>query len=195
MGGQMTTDQHPEWNDPFCFPAMAQPSDSISSGDLDLLRLLCCLAWSDGEVAPEERRLLEVLARRYFMADVALPDAADAVAEMVSGAMGVELIDELAPRFTSHDDKQLALKLSYMVIRVGRNLGDTSSINERERQAYRRLVEGLGLPQGEVEEAEWAAEQDLKKHTSLFAVLASRFASLGAWPSDTLLDMPGAMRL
>jgi hypothetical protein len=115
------------------------------------------VAWSDGEVAPEERRLLEVLARRYFMADVGLPDAADAVAEMVSGAMGVELIDELAPRFTSHDDKQLALKLSYMVIRVGRNLGDTSSINEREKQAYRRLVEGLGLPQGEVEEAEWAA--------------------------------------
>jgi hypothetical protein len=174
---------------------MAQPSDSISAGDLDLLRLLCCLAWSDGEVAPEERRLLEVLVRRYFMADVGLPEAADAVAEMVSGAMGVELIDELAPRFTSHDDKQLALKLSYMVIRVGRNLGDTSFINEREKQAYRRLVEGLGLPQGEVEEAEWAAEQDLKKHTSLFAVLASRFASLGAWPSDTLLDMPGAMRL
>jgi uncharacterized tellurite resistance protein B-like protein len=175
--------------------AMAQTSDSISAGDLDLLKLLCCVAWSDGEVSPEERRLLEVLGRRYFMTDASLPDAADAVAEMVSGAMGIEVIDTLAPRFTTHDEKQLALKLAYMVIRVGRNQGDTSFINEREKVAYRRLVDGLGLAQGEVEEAEWAAEQELKQHTNLFAVLASRFSSLGAWPSDTLLDMPGGMHL
>ena len=174
---------------------MAQPSDSISAGDLDLLRLLCCVAWCDGEVSPEERRLLEVLARRYFMADVSQSEAADTVAEMVSGAMGVEVIDELAPRFSTHDDKQLALKLAYMVIRVGRNVGDTSLINDREKLAYRRLVEGLGLSESEVQETEWAADQELKKHTSLFAVLASRFAALGAWPSDTLLDMPGGMRL
>lgn len=174
---------------------MVQPSDSISAGDLDLLRLLCCVAWSDGEVSPEERRLLEVLARRYFVAKVGLPEAADAVAEMIGGAMGLEVIEELAPRFSGHDEKQLALKLAYMVIRVGRNLGDTSSINQREKVAYRRLVEALGLEPGEVEEAEWAAEQELKQHTNLFAVLASRFASLGAWPSDTLLDVPGGMRL
>ncbi|MFZ0407868.1 MAG: hypothetical protein WAM11_07150 [Cyanobium sp.] len=174
---------------------MAQTSDSISAGDLDLLRLLCCVAWSDGEVSPEERRLLEVLARRYVMADRGQPEAADTVADLVAGAMGLEMIDELAPRFSSHDDKLLAVKLAYMVIRVGRKIGDTSSINAREKVAYRRLVEALDLPQGEVEEAEWAADQELNQHSSLFTVLTSRFAALGTWPSDSLLDMPGGMRL
>ena len=59
-----------------------------------------------------------------------------------------EELDALIPRVRSEEDWQLALKLGYMMNRVGRRPRDITSINpleKLEKVAYRRLVEGLGL--------------------------------------------------
>lgn len=174
----------------------AGPSpDPAADPDRVLLRLLCCIAWSDGEVSARERELLQSLATGVLLTEAEKADAAAEVTSLVEGTLGLPAMDDLIARIHGHDQKQLALKLAYMVIRISREPGESSSINAREKAAYRRLVEGLGLPEGEVQEAEWAAEQELRQHTSLWSLLASRFAGLGAWPDDALLASPDLPRL
>ena len=183
-------------------PAMSlPPSDTsltagvVSDPDRVLLRLLCCIAWSDGEVSAKERELLESLATQVLLTEEEKADAAAEVNSLVAETLGLPALEALIPQIQGHDQKQLALKLAYMVIRISREEGESSPINAREKVAYRRLVEGLALPEGEVQEAEWAAEEDIKAHTNLWSLLASRFAALGAWPDDALLASPDLPRL
>jgi hypothetical protein len=150
------------------------------TADRDLLRILCCVAWSDGELATKEKDLLLQLG-----ADGALAEEAP----------GLDALDVLISRLGSEGDRQLAAKLAYQVIRISRRPGDDSSINPHEKVAYRRLLDGLALDESQIREAEWAAEQDLSGQTSLLGFLASRFRGLGAWPDDALLDTPGTPRL
>jgi hypothetical protein len=169
--------------------------ETASDPDRVLLRLLCCIAWSDGEVSPKERELLQSLATEVLLTEEEKADAAAEVTSLVEGTLGLNAMDDLIPQIKGHDQKQLAIKLAFMVIRISREDGESSPINAREKVAYRRLVDGLGLPEGEVQEAEWAAEQDLRQHTNLWSLLAARFAGLGAWPDDALLASPDLPRL
>ena len=163
--------------------------------DRVLLRLLCCIAWSDGEVSAKERELLQSLATEVLLTEEEKAAAAAEVSSLVSDTLGLPAMDALISQIQGHDEKQLAIKLAYMVIRISQEEGESSPINAREKVAYRRLVEGLALPEGEVQEAEWAAEEDLKQHTNLWSLLASRFAGIGAWPDDALLASPEMPRL
>jgi hypothetical protein len=157
---------------------MSIATDSLPPGDLDLLRILCCVAWSDGDFSPQEKALLGDLLHRYFPSEAGHPAATEAVEDLVASAAPLEMLDELAPRLGSAEDRQLALKLAYQMIRVGQRPGDDSSINPREKVAYRRLVDGLGLSETEIEQVEWAAEQDLPRSMGLLGILASRFSWL-----------------
>ena len=116
--------------------------------------------------------------------------AVDTLESLVAEALKPEALEGLIAALPGHDQRLLALKLSYMVIRVSQEPGDRSSINLREKQAYRRLVEALDLSEQEVEEAQWGAEQDLRQHNSIWNLLFSRFSGAGAWPSDALLAHP-----
>ena len=66
-------------------------------------------------------------------------------------AAAPELLETLAHALPSPEDRLLALKLSFMMVLVGRAPGDREAINPREKATYRRLVEALALPQEEVE--------------------------------------------
>ncbi|CAK6698919.1 MULTISPECIES: TerB family tellurite resistance protein [unclassified Synechococcus] len=170
---------------------MPTPSQLLPEADRDLLRILCCVAWSDGDFAAEEKQLLQRLVATYFLPEVDPLSAADTAEALADEAMQMEGIEELVQRLQTEADRQLALKLAFMMIRVSTSPGDASSINPMERVAYRRLVEALGLGEAKVQECEWAAEQELRQHSGLRGILASRFEWLGAWPSQELLETPG----
>jgi hypothetical protein len=157
---------------------MAPSTDTPPAGNLDLLRILCCVAWSDGEFSAEERELLQDLVERYIVTDAGVPLAAEAAEVLAGQSLQPEALDELISRLDSDEDRQLALKLGYMMIRVGRRPGDESSINPMEKLAYRRLVEGLGLGEADIEEVEWAAELDLQDQTGLKGFLSRHFGFL-----------------
>ncbi|KEF42426.1 MAG: hypothetical protein ER33_06105 [Cyanobium sp. CACIAM 14] len=74
-------------------------------------------------------------------------------------------------RLPSSEDRELALKLGYMMVRVGRRSPGEPSINAQERIAYRQLVELLGLGDERIREIEWAAEADLPKKQGLAQLL------------------------
>jgi hypothetical protein len=136
------------------------------------------VAWSDGEFSAEERELLQDLVERYLVTDGGVPLPVEAAEVPAGQSLQLEALDALIPRLRSEEDRHLALKLGYMMIRVGRRPGDESSINPMEKVAYRRLVEGLGLSEADIEEVEWAAELDLKAQNGLYGFLSSHFGFL-----------------
>lgn len=137
-----------------------------------LLRIVCTVAWADGECSTAERELLAELVARHL--DGGNPDGlGEAELEaFLAERLPVAGLDALVAQLSGSDARQLALKLSYMMVRVGRRLPAEPSINAQERVAYRHLVELLGLDDAKSQEIEWAAEADLPKKEGLAQLLA-----------------------
>ena len=158
---------------------------------LDLLQVACCIAWADGDVSAEEKRLLEQVVVRYFPSEDGSDATAEAANQLAAWTGNQALLDEVLARLTVAEDRLLALKLAYMMARVSQRPEDSAAINPQEKVVYRRLVDGLGLTEAEVKEAEWAADQELASGKGLWALLGDAFSGLGAWPSQEMLETPG----
>jgi hypothetical protein len=145
--------------------------------DLTLLRIVCAVAWADGQFSEEERTLLQRLMHRY--GGDGLPARGDAAGLSLSRLEeNPGALDELVKDLDCEEDRELALKLSYMMIRCGRSGPEDSGINRPEKATYRRLVELLGLPEARIEQIEWAAEEEMAPTHRLLDVLAARFLHL-----------------
>lgn len=171
---------------------MTTSSDPSRQRQLDLLRIVCCVAWADGDVSEAEKTLLEQLVAQYFPQP---PDEGASVLtaarQLAAWAQELTALEEVVPRLSLAEDRVLALKLSYLMARIDRRTPDEPSINPQEKRAYRRLVELCDLPEEQVREAEWAAERDLANRHSPWDLLTAAFANLGAWPSPEILSTPG----
>ena len=110
-----------------------------------LLRIVCTVAWADGECSRAERELLaeQVVAHLHGGSPDSLGEAQ--LEAFLAERLPVSGLDDLVTQLPGSDDRQLALKLSYMMVRVGRRSPAEASINAQERVAYRHLVELLGL--------------------------------------------------
>ena len=171
----------------FMHHAMANPADSDQQRPLDLLKIACCVAWSDGDVSAEEKHLLEDLVFRYFPLEVGDSSLEAATSQLTAWAMDLSALDEVIPRLNSEEDKLLAVKFAYMVARVGQNPGDRSAINADEKKAYRYLVAALGMGERQVEEVEWAADKELDSSKGIKGLFGFLFDGLATWPSQEVL--------
>jgi tellurite resistance protein len=168
---------------------MARPSEQLRPSQRALLQIVCWVAWADGDFAEEERQLLERIVADT-MPEAASPIlAAEAAARLVGDSPEPEALENLVRMLESDDQRQLAVKLAYQMVSASRQDGDPSAVNREEKAAYRRLVEALGLDDTAVQEAEWAARQDLGTGSSAFDLLASGLMGLGAWPSADMLGL------
>jgi len=168
-----------------------RPMTSDRERQLDLLQIACCVAWADGDVSAEEKRLLEQLVARYFPSEDGSDATEEAARQLAAWTLNEALLDEVMARLTVAEDRLLGLKLAYMMARVSQRPEDSAPINPQEKALYRRLVEGLNLSEAEVKEAEWAAEQELSSGKGIWALLGAAFSGLGAWPSPEMLESPG----
>lgn len=171
----------------FSDQTMANPADSDQQRPLDLLKIACCVAWSDGDVCAEEKQLLEDLVFRYFPLEVGDSNLDAAASQLSAWVMDLSALDEVIPRLVSEEDKLLAVKFAYMVARVGQKPGEPSQISPEEKQAYRYLVAALGLDERQVEEVEWAAEKELDSSKGIKGLFGFLFDGLSTWPSEELL--------
>jgi hypothetical protein len=173
---------------------MASSTPDPSRGrQLDLLQVVCCLAWADGSVDGKERQLLEQIVKQ--VAGAVTPDSQEALPhdqarQLAAWEQGPEQLDAVVPRIRAQGDGALAVKLAHMMALASQRPEDSSAINPEERLAYRRLVEGLGLGADEVEEAEWAARQELASGRSFWTLLGDALSAFGAWPAPEVLDNP-----
>jgi uncharacterized tellurite resistance protein B-like protein len=172
-------------------PTSSAPASSERERQLDLLRVVCCVAWADGDVSADEKRLLEKLVAKYFPCGAGSEANQEAARQLAAWTVEAAVLEEVLPRLSIREDRALAVKLSYMMAKVGQRPQDNSPINPAEKALYRQLVEALGLSESEVKEAEWAAEQELSSGKGLWAALGAAFAGLGAWPSQEMLETPG----
>lgn len=162
--------------------------DAGRERQLDLLQVVCCVAWADGTMDEKERQLLEQMVDR-LNAEANREDAR----QLASWLQTPEQLESVIPRIRAHGDGPLAVKLAHMMAMVSQGPDDTSLINPQERAAYRQLVENLGLDPKVVEEAEWAGRQELASGRSFWQLLGDAMTAFGAWPAPEVLDNP-AMR-
>ena len=114
---------------------------------------------------PAERELLAELVARHQLGEGPTPLGEAGLEAFLAERLPVASLADLVGQLSTSEDRELALKLSYMMVRVGRRSPGEPSINAQERLAYRSLVELLALGEERIREIEWAAEADLpRKH-------------------------------
>lgn len=130
---------------------------SISPAQMNLLRTVATMAWSDGDLAEEEIAVMLDQFSRLFAPDPS--HQADLRAELESYLTQNIPLDELVPKLTSIAQRQVVLKLGYQVISASARSAEEALINQEEEVAYNRLVELLALPEEMVQEIEQDCQQ------------------------------------
>ncbi|MDX2097445.1 MAG: TerB family tellurite resistance protein, partial [Leptolyngbyaceae cyanobacterium bins.59] len=138
------------------------PPPGISPDEMNVLRIVCSMAWADGEVSAEESDLMLDRFSDLFADNLEQRQALqEELKEYVTQNLPLE---ELVPKLDTEEDRELALKLGYLVIQASRRTEAEAPINLPEKAAYRRLIELLGVSDETIEKVEWAADQELQQH-------------------------------
>jgi uncharacterized tellurite resistance protein B-like protein len=157
------------------------PVPELTAAQRALLRLVCWVAMADGDFAAEERQLLQKLVVRTLPTQEGA--AADAVHALAAEALEQPDLEALVADLGTADERQLAAKLAFQMACVNQRASDEAPINSAEKRAYRRLLELLDLPEAQVAEAEWAAQQELQQKRSLLELIGGALVGFGAWPT------------
>ncbi len=166
----------------------ANPLDGLRASQRALLRIVCWVAWSDGDFAAGERELLETLVARLLQREPSDPGAAQVVHALAAEPLGDAELAALVAALDDSDTRRLAVKLALQMVSISQGPDDAAPINAAEKQAYRRLLEALALPEDDIRESEWAARQELDRKPSLLELLTGALERFGAWPSAQDLD-------
>jgi uncharacterized tellurite resistance protein B-like protein len=164
---------------------VTDPLAGLTPAQRAQLTLLCWVAGVDGDVAAEERSLLNKLSARL------LPqvDPEEALAALQAEET-LDLEAQVA-QLQGRDERLAMVSLAFQMACSSQAPDEASAINAAERVAYRRLLEALNLPESQVQEAEWAARQALKETPALIDRLNQLLFGWGAWPSIEALEASG----
>jgi len=146
------------------------PPPSISPKEMNLLRAVCSMAWSDGELSSEELELMLSEFSNLFAEDE--EEKQHLRDELQDYATQKIPLEELVPKVEGDEDRELVLKLGYMVIRASRRHSDESLINPDERAAYRKLVDLLGLPEETVAKIERLTDEETNQDDVVHSLTA-----------------------
>jgi hypothetical protein len=130
----------------------------ISPHQLDILRVVTAMAWADGQLEPDEIKLmLEQFAALFAKSE---PEARSLIVSLREYLDQNLPLEESLSHLRREGDRKLVLKLCYQVIQASRRTPDEPKINLDEIEAYQRLLTILDLPAEEVAkiEAEAIAE-------------------------------------
>jgi Tellurite resistance protein TerB len=125
---------------------MAQfpPPPSITPRQMNLLRVVTALAWSDGGLAEEE---VDVMLDRFSSIFAASSESQQSLRQELQDYMMQNIgLEELTPKLQSLEEKELVLRLGYEVIGASARTPDEDNINANEAAAYQKLVSLLDLP-------------------------------------------------
>jgi tellurite resistance protein len=136
------------------------PPPSINPQQMNLLRIVTAMAWSDGNLAAEE---VDVMLDRFSR--IFAPDSTQQHTlrqELQDYMMQNIELEELIPKLQSAEEKELVLRLGYEVIGASARTHEEDKINAQEAAAYQKLVSLLGLPSETIQriESETAARTD-----------------------------------
>ena len=138
------------------------PPPAIAPRQMNLLRIAAAMAWADGNLAEEEVEVMLTKLSAVFAKDDAHRD--NLQKELREYLVQNIPLEELVPQVTDPADQALVLRLGYEVIASSALSPNEDPVNEEESKAYSKLVQLLGLPDGEVKRIE-AEVRDQSKTT------------------------------
>ncbi|WP_017715945.1 tellurite resistance TerB family protein [Kamptonema formosum] len=154
-------------------PLQPPPPPSITPRQMNLLRAVASMAWSDGELATEEVDLM--LDRFSLLFGTAGTQQQQSLKEELRDYMMQNIpLEELIPLLPSPEERELVLRLGYEVIASSARTPDEPAINAEEAEAYKRLVGLLNLPEDAVERIEAECQQAAYSHEGLVGQLADK---------------------
>ncbi len=145
------------------------PPPSITPGQMNLLRIVAHMAWSDGQLATEE---VDLMLNRFSSLFAKGEQQQQQLKEELSGYLmqNIPLEKELINTLDLAE-KQLALRLGYEVIACSARTPDEPNINEEEKAAYQNLKELLELPGNLAELIEGQVNDELKQQEGIIDMM------------------------
>ncbi len=145
------------------------PPPSITPRQMNLLRIVAAMAWSDGHLAAEEVDIMLDRLSRIFATNAEQRHALQQ--ELREYLMQHLPLSELVSRLKSDAERVLVLHLGYEVIRCSARAPSEPTINAEEAAAYQDLVQLLGLSPEVVQQVEAAVAAESMPIESLAASL------------------------
>lgn len=134
------------------------PPPSITPRQMNLLRIVAYMAWSDGQLAKEE---LDLMLNR-FTSLFATGERQQQLQEELRDYMMQNIpLEESIPKLESQQERELVLKLGYEVIACSARTPEEPNINEEEEAAYQNLKQLLNLPENVVKRIEAEANTEV----------------------------------
>ncbi|WP_228038114.1 TerB family tellurite resistance protein [Nodosilinea sp. LEGE 06152] len=152
-------------------PLQPPSPPSISPSQMTLLRIVSTMAWSDGHLADEE---VGVMLDQFSHLFASNPGQQAALRDELRDYLMQNLpLEELVPKLTSVDERELVLKLGHQVISSSARTPGEDPINAEEADAYSRLVSLLNLPDDVVERVEQESGQPAADNNNLIEQLTA----------------------
>ncbi len=139
-------------NDPQTIEVYLGQKPTISPSQLRMLRIVASIAWSDGNLAPEETAVILSRLSQLFADD---RDRQQEIAAELRDYLSQSLpVEDVVKDIDSLEQREEIAKICYEVIRSHSLVPHQPAINKWEAAAYRRLLELLELPPEVVKEIE-----------------------------------------
>jgi hypothetical protein len=143
---------------------------SISPHQMDMLRVVTAMAWSDGELEPDEEIVILNELTHIFAPD---PTQQRSLVTELKTYLSQNLpLEDSLKHIRRKEDRQLVLRLSYQVIQASRRKADEPMINLEEAVHYQKLVQLLDLPPAEVE----AIKAEVTENMGIKGIAAELYA-------------------
>jgi len=141
------------------------PPPSISPRQMNLLRIVVSMAWSDSELSLEEADVMLDHFSGIFAANALQQQQIRQ--ELQDYLMQNIPLEELTPKLQTQEERELVLKLGYEVIQASARTPEEETINSEEAAAYQKLVQLLGLPAETVQRIETEAIAEVGQNTGI----------------------------
>ncbi len=135
------------------------PPPGITPKQMNLLRAVTAMAWSDGALEVAEVELMAQQLSQHFAPD---PGQQASLAKQIREYFVQRIpLDEVLPRISDEAEKRLILKLSYLVIAASARSPEEPVVNLEELDAFQQLVDKLQLSPEVVQQVSREAEGEL----------------------------------
>lgn len=135
------------------------PPPAITPQQMNLLRAVTAMAWSDGVLEPAE---VDLMARQLSQRFATAPDQQQNLAQAIREYFDQQIpLDEVLPKLPDEADRRLILKLGYLVIAASARSPEEPMVNMQEQAAFTQLVQQLGLSPEIVHQVSEEAQAEL----------------------------------
>lgn len=125
---------------------------SITPRQMNLLRIVVAMAWSDGHLASEE---VELMVSRFSALFANEPEQQQQLQQELRDYLIQNLpLEQLIAKLETPEEKALVLRLGREVIGASSRTPDEPKVNAEESAAYEKLVQLLQLPAETVQQIE-----------------------------------------